>query len=58
MASSRAVLMTIGQIAFYDQIKVLMLKSGFFEDNILTHFSASISAVSFFLLSLFFIDMG
>merc|ERR1712137_250682 len=42
MASSRAVLMTIGQIAFYDQIKSTMISSGMFADNVITHFSASI----------------
>nr|KAG5710142.1 hypothetical protein BaRGS_006661 [Batillaria attramentaria] len=33
MASSRAVLVTIGQLACYDQIKGLMLATGLFQDN-------------------------
>lgn len=41
MATIRAVLMTVGQIAFYDQIKQLLLQSGWFKDNIGTHFTAS-----------------
>jgi dicarboxylate transporter 10 len=41
MATSRAVLMTIGQLAFYDQIKLMMLQTPYFEDNLVTHFAAS-----------------
>lgn len=44
MATSRAVFMTVGQLSFYDQIKVLLLNSGF-GDNTATHFLASLSAV-------------
>ncbi|CAH1793748.1 unnamed protein product [Owenia fusiformis] len=44
MASSRAVLMTVGQISFYDQIKVLLLTTKYFDDNVITHFSASTMA--------------
>lgn len=44
MATSRAILMTIGQLSFYDQIKQTMLASGF-KDNFFTHFSASFCAV-------------
>ena len=44
-ATSRAVLMTIGQLSFYDQIKLTMLRSGYFSDNLVTHFVASLSAV-------------
>lgn len=36
--------MTVGQIAFYDQVKSLMLNSGHFEDNPKTHFLASLVA--------------
>ncbi|XP_050299148.1 mitochondrial dicarboxylate carrier [Anthonomus grandis grandis] len=43
-ATSRAVLMTIGQISFYEQIKYLMLRTTFFEDNLTTHFLASLGA--------------
>lgn len=46
MATSRAVLMTIGQLAFYDQIKQLILESGMMDDNLTTHFTASITAAS------------
>lgn len=41
MASSRAVLVTIGQLACYDQIKIGMLKTGFFQDNIVLHLTCS-----------------
>lgn len=44
MASSRAVLVTIGQLSFYDQIKQMLLLSGFFKDNIVLHFSSSFAA--------------
>lgn len=44
-ATGRAVLMTIGQLSFYDQIKIMLLKSGYFDDNLITHFSASLAAV-------------
>jgi len=36
--------MTIGQIAFYDQIKSLLLKTSYFNDNLMTHFTASLMA--------------
>lgn len=44
-ATARAILMTIGQISFYDQIKFTLLKTGHFDDNLVTHLTASISAV-------------
>lgn len=44
MASSRGMLMTVGQLAFYDEIKYQLINSGYFEDNVLTHFSSSLSA--------------
>lgn len=44
MASSRAVFMTIGQLSMYDQFKQLLLQTGFFSDNMVTHFSASFMA--------------
>ena len=34
------------QLAFYDEIKGMLLKTSYFEDNLATHFSASIMAVS------------
>ncbi|CAG9857024.1 unnamed protein product [Phyllotreta striolata] len=43
-ATGRAIFMTIGQIAFYDQAKYLLLSSGYFEDNAKTHFLASLAA--------------
>ena len=46
MATSRAILMTIGQLAFYDQIKQTILASGLAQDNLATHFTASITAVN------------
>ena len=45
MASSRAVLVTIGQLACYDQLKVGLLKTGFFSDNMNCHLTASTLAV-------------
>ncbi|ESO05963.1 hypothetical protein HELRODRAFT_184909 [Helobdella robusta] len=44
MASLRATFVTIGQISFYDQFKVMLLRTGFFQDNVITHFSASFMA--------------
>uniref|UniRef100_D3TMG5 Mitochondrial oxoglutarate/malate carrier protein n=1 Tax=Glossina morsitans morsitans TaxID=37546 RepID=D3TMG5_GLOMM len=43
-ATSRGVLMTVGQIAFYDQIKSMLLKTDYFEDDTFTHFTASLAA--------------
>ena len=37
--------MTIGQLCFYDQIKQTLLATPYFEDNLITHFSASLGAV-------------
>jgi len=34
------------QLSFYDQFKYLLMKTGFFADNIVTHFTASFLAVS------------
>jgi dicarboxylate transporter 10 len=43
---SRSVLMTIGQLAFYDQIKYILLKKlpSLFQDDLHTHFTASLLA--------------
>uniref|UniRef100_A0A6I8SNK5 Solute carrier family 25 member 10 n=1 Tax=Xenopus tropicalis TaxID=8364 RepID=A0A6I8SNK5_XENTR len=41
MASSRGALVTVGQLACYDQAKQLVLNTGFLSDNIFTHFLAS-----------------
>uniref|UniRef100_A0A914BXP9 Mitochondrial dicarboxylate carrier n=1 Tax=Acrobeloides nanus TaxID=290746 RepID=A0A914BXP9_9BILA len=46
MATARAVLMTIGQLSFYDQIKQMALDSGYFKDNLVTHFGSSFAAAS------------
>ncbi|XP_075149788.1 dicarboxylate carrier 1 [Haematobia irritans] len=43
-ATGRGVLMTIGQIAFYDQIKSMLLETPHFQDNLITHFTASLAA--------------
>ncbi len=40
-ATSRAVLVTIGQLSFYDQVKKMLMQSGYFEDNLTTHLTAS-----------------
>ncbi|CAH1956502.1 unnamed protein product [Acanthoscelides obtectus] len=44
-ATSRAVLMTIGQLSFYDQIKMMVLRTSWFKDNMTTHFLCSLMAV-------------
>ncbi|XP_059047081.1 mitochondrial dicarboxylate carrier [Achroia grisella] len=44
MTCSRAVLMTIGQLSFYDQIKAILLNSPYFEDNVITHVTSSLLA--------------
>jgi dicarboxylate transporter 10 len=44
MAVTRGAFVTIGQIAFYEQVKQMLIASGFFKDNIITHFSASVVA--------------
>ncbi|XP_005092470.1 mitochondrial dicarboxylate carrier isoform X2 [Aplysia californica] len=41
MASSRAVLVTVGQLACYDQLKAMLLTSGFFVDNMNLHLTSS-----------------
>ncbi|XP_076389959.1 dicarboxylate carrier 1 isoform X1 [Megachile rotundata] len=43
-ATLRAALMTIGQLSFYDQIKITMIESGYFEDNPVTHVLSSVCA--------------
>ncbi|KAL7845309.1 hypothetical protein AOLI_G00235010 [Acnodon oligacanthus] len=44
MASSRGALVTVGQLACYDQAKQLVLSTGMMGDNILTHFLSSFIA--------------
>ncbi|VDN59800.1 unnamed protein product [Dracunculus medinensis] len=46
MATCRAVLMTIGQLSFYDQIKQSLIASGYMSDNLTTHFTSSFLAAS------------
>lgn len=43
-ATARGILMTIGQIAFYDQTKIYLLATPYFQDNLVTHFTASLVA--------------
>lgn len=43
-ATLRAALMTIGQLSFYDQVKMILLDSGYFQDNPLTHVVSSVFA--------------
>ncbi|KAA0199003.1 hypothetical protein HAZT_HAZT002225 [Hyalella azteca] len=43
-ATVRAVLMTVGQLSFYDQIKATLLSSGYFHDNLVCHFASSLCA--------------
>lgn len=45
-ATMRAAFMTIGQLSFYDQIKMFLLTTEVFQDNPTTHFLSSLSAVS------------
>ncbi|CAG5059727.1 unnamed protein product [Parnassius apollo] len=44
MTCSRAVLMTIGQLSFYDKIKELLLATKRLEDNVFTHITSSLLA--------------
>ena len=45
-ASSRAILVTVGQLCFYDVIKQMLLDTKYFKDDLVTHFSSSLCAVS------------
>lgn len=44
MACSRGMLVTIGHLAFYDELKYQLILSTYFEDNLITHFTSSIGA--------------
>lgn len=44
MAIIRGAFVTIGQLAFYDKFKQILLKTKYFNDNLVTHFSASLLA--------------
>ena len=41
MASSRGCFVTVGQLAFYDEVKFQLIKSTFFKDNLVTHFTGT-----------------
>lgn len=43
-ATARGFLMTIGQIAFYDQAKTVYLSTGYFKDDPRLHFVSSLTA--------------
>jgi len=43
-ATCRAVLMTIGQLCFYDQVKQTLLATPYFSDNLALHFTSSLAA--------------
>eukprot|EP00096_Caligus_rogercresseyi_P013024 TRINITY_DN5686_c0_g2_i1.p1 TRINITY_DN5686_c0_g2~~TRINITY_DN5686_c0_g2_i1.p1 ORF type:complete len:291 (-),score=66.35 TRINITY_DN5686_c0_g2_i1:916-1788(-) len=43
-ASARAICVTTGQLCFYDVVKDQLLSTGYFEDNLTTHFSSSLAA--------------
>ena len=43
-ATLRAALMTIGQLSFYDQFKITLIESGYFQDNPVTHVISSVAA--------------
>jgi len=42
--AGRAILITLGQLGGYDFFKQRLLKTGYFSDNLTTHFSASLLA--------------
>ena len=44
MAVFRGSLVTVGQIAFYEQVKQVLLASGYFSDSVPTHFLSSFVA--------------
>jgi len=46
MATGRGILMTIGQLSLYDQIKQMLITSGYANDNLYTHLFASFLAAS------------
>lgn len=49
--------MTIGQLSFYDQVKLTLLNSGYFQDNLITHFLSSLTAVSISLMTRFILKL-
>lgn len=45
-ATMRASVVSVGQISFYEQVKEMLLLTPYFDDNMITHFTASFAAVS------------
>jgi len=45
-ATSRAIVVTIGQLSFYDQVKAMLIQSGMFGENQITYLLSSFTAVS------------
>ncbi|KAK2714824.1 hypothetical protein QYM36_009132 [Artemia franciscana] len=43
-ATVRAVFITVGQLGFYDQIKMLLMQTSFFDDSLKTHLASSFLA--------------
>lgn len=43
-ATGRGLLMNIGQIAFYEQVKSMLLSTGYFKDDPRLHFVSSLAA--------------
>ncbi|XP_022252936.1 mitochondrial dicarboxylate carrier-like [Limulus polyphemus] len=43
-STPRAALMTVSQLSMYDQIKQLLIQTGYFIDNLITHFASSLLA--------------
>jgi len=46
MNVTRAVVMTVGQLAFYDQVKQMLIQHTVMEDNVSTHLLSAITAAS------------
>jgi dicarboxylate transporter 10 len=44
MATIRGILVTVGQLAFYDEFKHALLRTRYFKDDMVTHFTASMAA--------------
>lgn len=44
MATGRAVLMTVGQLSCYDQIKAFLISTPYFDDNVFLHVTSSLMA--------------
>jgi dicarboxylate transporter 10 len=44
MATVRGILVTVGQLAFYDEAKTALLRTRYFHDDMITHFTASMGA--------------